>query len=213
MKQRLNEKTGAFIAIILLLVITLVIFQYTVEIREPWFAELSSNNNHTIDHHEWLTGSTIKFAKNWYNEGPLNLKFAMLEDPKSVEFLTLSSRSPYTSYPPGTILPIYISSELLGQEPSPGLVMGYDLLNHFLVSFFLCLMILFLLRNQLRFDIINSFYFIIPILIELLLPGPLYWFQNAFFSDQAVILPFVVYVFLEVIRDGMRMDEIKNNRN
>jgi len=206
--NEINEKKGAFLSIILLLIITLVIFQYTVEIREPWFAELS------IDHHEWLTGSTLKFAKNWYNEGPLNLKFTMLEDPKSVEFSTLSSRSPYTSYPPGTILPIYVASELLGQEPTPGLVMSYDLLNQFFVAFFLCLMIFFFLRQQLRFDLINSFLFsIIPLLLELLLPGPLYWFQNVFFSDQAVILPFVLYIFLEVLKDGIRMDTTKNSRN
>lgn len=214
MKRRINEKTGSFIAIILLLIITLVVFQYTVEIREPWFSQLSDNNNHTSDHHEWLTGSTLKFTEYWYNEGPLNLKFAMVEDPKSVEFPTLSSRSPYTSYPPGTILPIYIASELLGQEPTVGLVMGYNLLNQFLIAFFLSLMIFFFLRQQLRFDIINSFLFsIIPIIIELLLPGPLYWFQNVFFSDQAVILPFVIYIFLEVIKDGISMDITENSRN
>jgi hypothetical protein len=41
----------------------------------------------------------------------------------------------------------------------------------------------------------------IPVLSELLLPGPLYWHQNVYFSDQAVILPFALVVFLEVLRD------------
>jgi hypothetical protein len=194
--------------------ISLVIFQYTVEIREPWFGQLSYNNNHTIDHHEWLTGSTIKFAKNWYNEGPLNLKFAMLDNPKSVEFQNISFRALYTSYPPGTILPIYAASELLGQEPSPSIVMGYDLINHFFISFLLGLLIFLFLRKQLRFDVINSFLFsIIPVILELLLPGPLYWFQNVFFSDQAVILPFVLFIFFEEVKDGIKMDTTKNSRN
>ncbi len=78
--------------------------------------------------------------------------------------------------------------------------MNYDLLNHFLVAFFLSMIIFFFLR-QLKIDLLNSFLFsIIPVFMELLLPAPLYWFQNAFFSDQAVILPFVLYIFLEVVR-------------
>ena len=99
------------------------------------------------------------------------------------------------------------------QEPSPDLVMGYNLLNHFFVALFLCMMIFFFLRQQLRLDLINSFLFsIIPLLLELMLPGTLYWFQNVFFTDQAVIFPFVLYVFLEVIKDGIRMETTKNSR-
>ena len=48
MKLSLNEKSGVFLCIILLLSINLVIFQYTVEIREPWFGELFYNENHTM---------------------------------------------------------------------------------------------------------------------------------------------------------------------
>ena len=75
------------------------------------------------------------------------------------------------------------------------------------------MMIFFFLRQQLRLDLINLFLFsIIPLLLELMLPGTLYWFQNVFFTDQAVILPFVLYVFLEVIKDGIRIETTKNSR-
>lgn len=202
--ELLNEKTKVVFCIFLLFSITFVVFQYTVEIREPWFGELSDG------HHQWLTGSTLEFTENWYNEGPLNLGFAMLQNPSSIEFQTLSSREPYLSYPPGTIIPIYIVSELLRHEPTPTMVMNYNLLNHFLIAFFLSLIIFFFLRNQLRFDLLNSFFFsVIPIMLELLLPAPLYWHQNVFFSDQAVILPFVVYIFFEVLRDEIK-DVAKN---
>lgn len=201
--MNLDKKNKVLLCIILLFSITLVIFQYSVTLREPWFGELSDGN------HQWLTGSTLEFSENWYNEGPLNLDFAMLANPSSIEFPTLSSREPYLSYPPGTIIPIYLISEIIKHKPTVGLIMDYNLFNHFLIAFFLALIIFFFLM-YLRFDILNAFLFsIIPIMLELLLPGPLYWQQNVFFSDQAIILPFVVYIFMEVLRDRFR-DSPKN---
>jgi hypothetical protein len=204
-----EESTKTIFCIILLFIVSFVVFAYTVEIREPWFGQLSDEviNGSTSQGDEWLTGSTLKFSENWYFEGPLNLKFAMLENPRSIEFQTLSSRDPYTSYPPGVIIPIYIISKIVGHKPTPSLVMEYNLLNHFLVAFFLSMIIFFFLR-QLKIDFVNSFLFsVIPIFIELLLPGPLYWFQNVFFTDQAVILPFCLYIFMEVVKDS-----INNNK-
>jgi len=82
--------------------------------------------------------------------------------------------------------------------------MYYNLFNHFLIAFLLSLTIFIFLR-QINIDLINSFLFAtLPIFLELLLPAPLYWHQNVFFADQAVILPFVLYIFLEVIIDGMK---------
>jgi hypothetical protein len=183
-------------SIFLLFLVTLFVFQYTTELREPWMGKLSASG------HQYLTGSTVKFSKNWYYEGPLKLKFSMLENPKSVEFNTLQSRDPYTSYPPGTIIPIYIISEIKGIEPTPQLVMEYNLLNHFLIAFLLSLIVFFTFL-QLKLDIICAFIFsTTSIIIELLLPGTLYWHQNVFFSDQAVILPFVSFIFLEIFRSS-----------
>jgi hypothetical protein len=192
-----HERIKVLVCIVLLLSATFSIFAYTVEIREPWFGTLSEN------HHQWLTGSTGIFATNWYVEGPLNIKFALLDNPRSIEFQNISSRSPYTSYPPGTVFPIYIISKFLGHKPTITMIMEYNLLNHFLVTFILSLTIFFFLK-KLKIDIVNAFLFsLIPIILELLLPAPLYWFQNVFFSDQAIILPFVIYIFLEVLRDGL----------
>jgi len=74
-----DEQIKALICIFLLLGLTFVCFMYTVEIRSPWFGELSD------DRHQWLSGSTLKFSKNWYGEGPLNLGFTMLDEPASIE--------------------------------------------------------------------------------------------------------------------------------
>ncbi|OPX60504.1 MAG: hypothetical protein A4E25_00360 [Methanobacterium sp. PtaB.Bin024] len=196
-KDLKREQIQAIICIFLLLGTTVAVFEYTVEIRKPYFGELSDGL------HVWLTASTLKFAKNWYYEGPLNLKFGMFENPRSIEFQNLSSRKPYLSYLPGSIIPIYSLSVITGQEPNVPLIMYYNLFNHFLIAFLLSLTIFIFLR-QIKVDLLNSFLFsTLPIFLELLLPAPLYWHQNVFFSDQAVILPFVLYVFLEVIIDGL----------
>jgi len=167
-----------------------------LEIREPWRVEELSGVGH-----QWLTGSTLEFSKEWYHEGPQNIHFGMFEYPASVEFPTLKSRSPYTSYPPGTIIPIYILSIIKEKEPTISMIMKYNLINHFFITFILSLMVFLFLTRQLELDRLNSTLFaIIPILIELLMPGTLYWHQNVFFSDQAIILPFVLFVFLEVLR-------------
>lgn len=179
-----------------LLFFTFIVFYYTLEIREPWQVEELSGGGK-----QWLTGSTLEFSKEWYHEGPINIHFGMFEYPASVEFPTLKSRSPYTSYPPGAIIPIYVLSKIRGKEPTISMIMKYNLVNHFLIAFFLSLLVFFFLSRQLEVDLINSALFAtIPILFELLMPGTLYWHQNVFFSDQAVILPFVLFIFLEVLR-------------
>ncbi len=189
------EQIKTIISILILLTITLVVFSYTIEIREPWYGELSGS-------HQWLTGDTILFSKIWYRDGPQNLGFAMMDSPASIEFTNLSSRGPYLSYLPGSIVPIYVLGELTVTEPNPAMVMSYNLFNHFWIALLLSLLVFVFLR-QLKFDYLNSFLFaVIPIFLELLLPGPLYWHQNVYFADQAVILPFVLYVFIEIIIDG-----------
>ena len=202
-----DERIKNILYVFLLFIITIGIFKYTVRIRKPWFGTLSAG------HHQWLSGSTLRFSKNWYRESPLDLKFGMIRNPRSIEFPTLRSRVPHPSYPPGAVLPIYIISKLRGHEPTPSLLMKYNLLNHFFIAFFLSLTV-FLFLLQLKFSYLNSFIFsLVPIALELLLPAPLYWHQNVFFADQAVILPFVLFIFLEVSKENIRNKTIANITN
>lgn len=186
----------------LLFIITIITFLVALEMREPWRKELSRN------HHQWLSGSTIKFANNWYEEGPIVLKFGLIENPKSIEFQSLLSRHPYPSYPPGTIIPMYILAKILGHEVTPGMLMKYNLMNQFFIALFLSLTVFFFLR-QIKFDYLNSVTLsVIPILIEFFTPATMYWHQNVFFADQAIILPFVLFIFFEVIRGNVNKRSI-----
>ena len=192
--KRPSDRNLKFFAVLGLVLIATTIFSYTVVIRRPWFGVYSGEN------HDWLTASSVIFTDNWSREGAWNLRFGMYENPKSPEISTQISRQPYLSYPPGAVLPVFMIGEAIGHEPTVGMVMTYDLANHLLVTIFLALTVFFFL-NSLKIRLAAAFLFsLIPILLELLLPSPFYYFQNSFFSDQAVILPFVLVVFLEVIR-------------
>lgn len=181
----------------LLVVFCACLFAYTLHIRKPWFGVLSIDQGG----HQWLAASTLKFAQYWYNEGPLNLRFGLVENPPSAEFPTLLSRSIYASYPPGTILPIYAISKIMGKEPSPAILMGYDLAQHLLITVLLSLFTLFIL---IKWEIppLTAFIFsTIPACIYQLMPGTLYWHQNVYWADQAIILPFVMLVISEYLLD------------
>lgn len=195
--ERKNIDRRILIPCLVILLITGSIFLFTVKIRHPWFGSYTGNA------HEWLTGSNLKFANNWLMDGPWNDKFGMWENLPSPEFPTLDSRGSYISYPPGAVLPIYLLSLLTHQNPGVSLVMAYNLLNHFLIALFLALSVFAFLRN-LKLDYrIAAAFSVIPILLELLLPSPLYFHQNVFFSDQAVILPFVLVLFMEIVRENL----------
>ncbi len=122
-----------------------------------------------------------------------------------MEFPTFESRRPWTSAPGGAYVPIYLLAKIRGHEPTPSMVMTYNLANHLLIALFLSLTIFFFLSWQLGFSYFNSFLFsTIPIYLDLFLPGPFWWHQNAYAPHTAVILPFVLVIFLEVIRPGIR---------
>ena len=184
-----------FVCILLLLVVTLMVFDYTLKIRKPWFDVLS-------DHQQAQTGSMLIWTKGWYRNGALNLRFSMMDNPESIEFNELLDRAPYTSYLPGALVPVHIINLLRQTEPTARSLMAYNLTQHFLIAYFLALLIFFFLK-RLGFSCLNAFVLsVIPILAELLLPGPLYWHQNTFGFIQAAVLPYALYILLEVLRDS-----------
>lgn len=159
--------------------------------------------------HNWPICDTIRFTKNWVAESPLALRFAFFENPRSIEFPTLATRWFYPSFPPGNIIPVYIISKLTGHQPTPALVMSYNLLNHFLITLFLSLTVFLFLRSirvQYTYSCLLS---IIPIFVYLFMPGTLYYHQNVYFHEQAVILPFVLFIFLEVLLDVVKSKRAK----
>ncbi|MCD6310069.1 MAG: hypothetical protein J7M18_05105 [Candidatus Eremiobacteraeota bacterium] len=199
-----SGKWWHILAIIFLVIFTTGLFLYTVKIRSPWFGIVSELN------HQWHTSSTVIMTRNWYREGIIKLKFVQVEDPASVEFPALEKRKLYLSYPPGAVLPVYLLAKIIRHEPTVPMVMGYNLANHLLIAIFLALLA-YILLAQLKVHPLNAMFFsIVPPMFELLMPGPLYWHQNVYYADEAVILPFAIVIFLEVLRKSIRKKSTLN---
>ncbi len=171
------------------------LFALSVGARQERFGDLEGRG------HEWLTGSTIKFTRNWYREGAGHLRFAMLENPRSIEFPTLASREPYVSYPVGCLLPVYALSRTLNREPTPALVMSLNLAQQ-LVGALLVFAILFLALGALEVGAVaRGALAALGFALFVFLPGPYYWFQNVYFSDQAIVPIVLALLLLEVLCD------------
>lgn len=191
-----NRAFAATVCVVLLCAVAAALFSYTVRLRRPWFGTTG-----TLD--AGLTAGTLLVSKQWYREGMLRLRAGVYCNPRSIEFPTLASRGIRSSYPPGAVVPLHCFSILVGHEPTISLLMAFNLLNHFLIAVLLSLTVFVLLR-QMHYGYPDAFVLsLAPILLELLLPAPFYHHQMGFFPEQAVILLFVLYVFLEVVRDGL----------
>jgi len=130
------------------------------------------------------------------------LKAGVYTTPGSVEKQDLERRRRSTSYPSGFIVPIHVVSKLIGREPSVNMVVTYNLIAQFLVALLLALTVFALLRHS-RCDHATAFLFALtPPCLYLLLPAPLYQHLVRYVPDNAVLLPFALFVFLEVLRDG-----------
>jgi len=146
----------------------------------------------------WMTtGSTI-CAKNWHREGAWNLRFTLYRDPASIE--QAGARTPYLSFPPGAIVPLYLLGRLLHLEPTPALAMSYNLLCQFLIACALGFTVLRVLRFSGVSGIPALLLSLVSPLLYLFLRSPFYEHQMGYFSDQAVMLPFALLVYLEVLR-------------
>jgi hypothetical protein len=187
-----------FVALIVLLfLLTLCVFSYRVSLTKPWFGELSTD----VRSHDWLTAQTLIHATNWYDEGPAAVWFGTFWRAKTVESPTLPTRGFYCSFPPGYVVPIYVISRVLGHPPTVSLIMTYNLINHFFLAFVLAVTVLVVLMQLKVRTLVATILSVVPILLALLLPGPLYVMQAVYFSHTAVLLFFVVLALVEFWKD------------
>ena len=182
-----------------LFLVTLVIFGYSAAVRWQYLDDMGTWNL------QWLTSFTVKVVRNWLNDGAIADRFLMLENPASIEFSSLVDRTCYVSYPPGAAIPIWILAKLLSLttvDELVSLVHSFNLFSQFLIALFLSFSTyLILTRNKVQ--ALRSFSLSIAVSAGwLLLPGQMWWGQQVYFSDQAVILPVALLIFLEVLRTG-----------
>ena len=191
-----RSKNNQIIALIFLFFIITFLFAISIIIRSELFGKIRMT---------WLTGSTLIFVGNWLEENPLKIFFLQLYNPNSIEFPQLSDRGFYLSYPVGAILPIYIISLINSSVVSPTIIMGFNLLNQYLISLSLSFTIFLLLGKTSIHRTLSFLFAVFSGFTYIFLPGNLYTHQNVYYTDMAVILPFVMYVCIEMINKYVDM--------
>lgn len=197
MNSNSHARYSVPLSIALIVIILSCIFAGTVVWRSRWF-----DNSGKPEEAQFLT-NVLRFAGTWYQDGVLVSRFGCYTIPSSVE-LTVDDRPPYCGYPPGAAVPLYAMAKLIGHRPTLSMLMAHNLLNHLAVSIMLSLTAFVLLLQLKCSRAVAVFWSLVPGLIELLAPSPMFQFQMRYVPDHAVILPFVLFVLLEFLRDSTR---------
>jgi hypothetical protein len=142
------------------------------------------------NYQEDLTAFSQNMVNSWLTDGIANDQFNTYCDFASVEFENNNDRCIYLSYPPGSFVPLYLIAKATGQkEVSIGFI-KYFVQIEFYISMLL-LGILFYLCLQ-YINVASRFLIIfLPVLFSSLwafLPYNVYYMNNVYFTDQAVIL-------------------------
>ena len=197
-----------------LLIITLFtsfFFARSVVVRERWIVPTFMAQQNFYQQHIDVTARSLDSINNWLKEGIFNIRFGLYIYPASVEMPTLDKRSFYGSYPPMSIFPIYLlfkTLEISGVVPNIYEKRGLQLLLltiysyciHFLLALVLCFLVFFLCL-KLGFDRLNSTLLaIVPTIVQFHNANSLFHHHAIYNMDQAVLLPFALYVFLEFLR-------------
>ena len=192
---RLSQAKSTIVAVVALFAITSVIFGFSFKYRNVTFETFQKEGEAGY--------ITLMRAKNWYSEGPASLKFALYNEIKTVENENVFTKDNlYSSFLPGQVIPVYLVSRLLHQAPTVLLLVVINLITFFLTALILALISFFFLR-QLKFKSTVAFVFsLIPICLYVFLPGPFALYHISYSSEHLSILPFALFILMEVIIDG-----------
>lgn len=99
------------------------------------------------------------------------------------------------------VLPIYFVAKLLGKEPTHSIVIAVNLTQHFLIGLFVAFT-MFTFLSSLNVDRLSS------VLLSVLsggyiyfMPQLMYWFSVQYTWETAIILPSILIILCEVLRD------------
>lgn len=190
----LSDHRRLVFAIVVITICTSLVFAFSAHIRSPLVGKTAWLDS-------WFSSASVLFAKNWTQTGTFRMRLGMFWNPASVEFPTLASRELYSSYPPGAIVPVYVLGRLLGRSPDLELVMAWNLSLQFMIALTLCLLVFYVLYQAGMTWPGALLFALVPVPLELLLPGPMYLHLVPYFGDQAVLFPLALFVLCEAIRD------------
>ena len=212
----LNPNNRTLLCLLLIAFFTALLFFNSIALREYNLHATYSKGTLQLcegckTRYEWHTASMLVYVNNWLQEGAWNLRFALFDAPRAVEFGDHSQRFFYPAYPPGAVLPVYLlfraidgigSVDNFADDRSKQLltIIAYNYLLHLLLALLLCFSVFLILRH-LDFDYLNATVLAcIPALIQFHNAHSMYWHHMLYTFDAAVLLPYVAFVFLELLR-------------
>ncbi len=158
---------------------------YSYNLRARFVGTLSDS------HHQWLTASTLIFVENWQLDGFWNDKGLMLQYPGTIDRSSLNNREPYMSYAQGSALEVYLFARLFPGTPLLELIHNFNMLNQFVIAALLAAIVGLCCRQY------NYIFAPCAALIYIFHPAVLYWQGLVFFSDQGVLLPVALALWME----------------
>lgn len=182
-------------------------FVRSIQRREPWIVPTFLSNSPHIG----TAGTQLAPVNNWLKEGFFKLRLSAYRYPDSVETSATENRGFYASILPGSQYPIYFLFKLLDATSIvPNiyekrgtqllLIIFWNYLLHFLSALMLCVTVFFICRRM-GFDYLNATLLgIVPSILQFHNAVSLYWHHLSMFHDISVLLPFVSFVFLEILR-------------
>jgi hypothetical protein len=175
--------------IILIFLLLALLFFLTTKERGPFLGKLSDGR------HQWVTAHSTIIVDNWIEDGIISDKALALNMPRSIEANSISERGTYISYPTGAQIQIFVLKSLFPNINTIKLIQGFGLLNQFLIS----LIIFFLVQAcTSSYKGFSSFLFsTLASASYILMPKPMYWHAMVYFADQAIIIYFVLVLYLE----------------
>lgn len=195
--KKFIKQKNTYIILFIVFSFFLIFYKIRSEFKLPLYGEYSANSAHTI------TASRI-----WYDEGPLNIKFAGILSFKSKQYENLNSnvnyrhiggltypviiddtiREVYLSYPPGYLFPLFLTAKIFNERPSDQLLFY---LNDFL-SIILFISLFFISLKILKKNF--SLTLVLTLCSALLSLGYLYFFQTFLSFNSLAVVYFALYI-------------------
>ena len=168
----------------------IVFFALTIALRWQTF-------DHRYSHFEWNTAHSHVILDNWLENGFWNEHGISFLNPPSIEFPSLASREPYISYPCGAQLPLFVLAKTLRLPITFGFFQTWGLLWHSTIGLLSIAGLLLLSAEQPEPE--RSLGAFLPGFFWLGGRGPLAIYPAQWFSEMAVLLPFLMVALAEVI--------------
>ncbi len=153
------------------------------------------------DRHWDSLSNPVLWMENWRRDGVWSHWLGLPYTVNSVEKGTFYQERVYTSYPSGAYLAGYLVG-FFGEDYQPE---NLSRLSHFwqlVLALLLSALAFVCLHGHLAFGLpAATLLSLVPGSFALLLPGPMYWYQNTYLFETVALVPLTALLLLEAIRD------------